>query len=140
MRIKHQRKEPDFDAAVYLFEKQKHRGRNIKKAGLEFGEQVLYLGRIHRTASWHQGSWLSFAHDTNEHMVASVSGVTQLRTVRRMAGNLRWDAARIATIAGTPWKPGRLSGRLTISKEALVDWAPNNLSQGPVHEPRSAML
>ena len=94
----------------------------------QFGEKVLFLEpsstsghmtgnrRRHKAdKAWVHGVWVGKKLESDEHLVATSTGVHSCRTVRRLPKGSQFDAALIDTVVGNPWNTrvgaGRPKGR-----------------------------
>ena len=79
-----------------------------------FGETVMYMvptfkQRPKLEPKFFRGTWLGKCTSTGASFVG-VAGraVLRARTVRRLAGEARYDKQRLGTVKGTPWNPSPL--------------------------------
>ena len=98
------------------------RGRTFKLPVVEFGECVWYLrlksaGKDKMNTRWGSGVWLGIREESNEVFVGTDEGVVKCRSIRRKAGQDRWDKDLFNSIKGTPWEPtpGRLTTEVPIN-------------------------
>ena len=66
---------------------------------------------------WGSGVWLGIREESNEVFVGTDEGVVKCRSIRRKAGQDRWDKDLFNSIKGTPWEPtpGRLTTEVPIN-------------------------
>ena len=85
-------------------------GRTHNAALCEFGETVMYMVPTPRQRPkleprFFRGTWLGKCTSTGESFVGVASRVVRARTVRRLAGEARYDKQMLGTVKGTPWNP-----------------------------------
>ena len=61
---------------------------------------------------WGSGVWMGIREESNEAFIGTADGVIKTRSIRRKAGDQRWDKELFNSIKGTPWEP--IPGRNTI--------------------------
>lgn len=57
-----------------------------------------------------RGTWLGKCTSTGESFIGVAGRVVRARTVRRLAGEARYDKELLSTVKGTPWNPTPLLG------------------------------
>ena len=85
-------------------------GRTHNAALFEFGETVMYMvptlkQRPKLVPRFFRGTWLGKCTSTGESFVGVAGRVVRARTVRRVAGEARYDKQMLGTVKGTPWNP-----------------------------------
>ena len=90
--------------------RQRLKGRTFKSPVVEFGECVWYLkpksaGRDKLTSRWGTGVWLGVREESGEPLIGTAAGVIKVRSIRRKAGDARWDESLFNAVEGTPWEP-----------------------------------
>ena len=88
-------------------------GRTHDTALCEFGETVMYMvltlqQRPNLEPRFFRGTWLGKCTSTGNHgesFVGVAGRVVRARTVRRVAGEARYDKQMLGTVKGTPWNP-----------------------------------
>ena len=85
-------------------------GRTHNAALCEFGGTAMHMVPTPRQRPkleprFFRGTWLGKCTSTGESFVGVASRVVRARTVRRLAGEARYDKQMLGTVKGTPWNP-----------------------------------
>ena len=86
----------------------KIRGLEYHNSVVQFGEIVMMRIPGHKNkfeSCWLTGSWLGRSMQSNEHIVATSSGVFLSRTIRRRVAANRWDSEVFKEDCGVPRRP-----------------------------------
>ena len=80
-------------------------GRRYKEQLVPFGEKVLfYKHSLHKgDLQWLKGIWLGVNERNNAHVLGTLEGTFESRSIRRLPEEEKWDSALVLGLRGLPW-------------------------------------
>lgn len=67
---------------------------------------------------WKAGVWLGIKEDSGKTLIGTKEGFIKVRSIRRRAGNLKWDVEMLESMKGLPWQP--VPGRDSIEPSIKI--------------------